>query len=164
MDPGSGRQRHCRDADGPAHPRASRRGDEGDPGRKLARVAFIPRNGAPSPAILAVKGRDYPIAWEGTAWIEIASASVIRLEAHWKDPSEDLGIRSLSSEVQYLPIAFRGQSQPYWLPVMAKIDVRTQHQHWRNIHQFSRHRLFNVDAESTVAAAPAAPAESSKQH
>ncbi len=130
-------------------------------GRKLARVSFIPRNGAPSPAILAVKGRDYPIAWEGTALIDPAAAAVIQINAHWKEPAADLGIQSLSSEVDYEPISFRGQSQPFWLPTTAKIDVLTLHQHWRNTHQFSKHRLFNVDAESTVGNAPA-PAESSQ--
>ncbi len=125
-------------------------------GRKLVRVSFVPRDGAPSPAILAIKGQDYPIAWEGTAWIEPLSASVTRLVAHWKDPADDLGLQSLSSEVHYEPISFRGQNQPYWLPTMAIIDVRTRHQHWRNTHQFSRHRLFNVDADSEVGTAPVA--------
>jgi hypothetical protein len=130
-------------------------GEEEIAGRKLVRITFAPRNGAPSPAILAVKGRDYPIAWEGTAWIEPQSASVTRLEARWKDPDVDLGLQSLSSEVQYVPISFRGQNLPYWLPTMAKIDVQTRHQHWRNTHQFSKHRLFNVETESTVGTAPA---------
>ena len=129
-------------------------GEEETAGRRLVRVTFVPRNGAPSPAILAIRGRDYPIAWEGTAWIELQSGSVTRLEAHWKEPAEDLGLQSLSSEVQYVPITFRGQNQPFWLPAMAKIDVQTRHQHWRNTHQFSRHRLFNVDAEAAVGTAP----------
>ena len=132
-------------------------GEEEIAGRNLVRVTFVPRNGAPTPAILALKGRDYPIAWEGTAWIEPQSASVTRLEARWKDPAEDLGLQSLSSEVQYVPISFKGQNQPYWLPTMAKIEVQTRHQHWRNTHQFSRHRLFNVDAESAVGTAPVSP-------
>jgi hypothetical protein len=126
-------------------------------GRKLVRVSFVPRDGAPSPAILAIKGRDYAIAWEGTAWIEPQTASVTRMEAHWKSPAEDLGLQSLSSEVQYEPISFRGQNQPFWLPTMAIVDVRTRHQHWRNTHQFSKHRLFNVDADAAVGTAPVAP-------
>ena len=131
-------------------------GEQQTAGRKLVRVSFVPRDGAPSPAILAIKGRDYAIAWEGTAWIDPQSASVTRLEAHWKNPADDLGLQSLSSEVQYEPISFRGQSQPFWLPTMAIVDVRTRHQHWRNTHQFSRHRLFNVDADSAVGTAPVA--------
>ncbi len=138
-------------------------GEEESAGRKLIRVTFVPRNGAPTPAILALKGRDYPIAWEGTAWIEPQSASVTRLEARWKDPAEDLGLQSLSSEVQYVPISFKGQTQPYWLPSMAKIEVQTRHQHWRNTHQFSRHRLFNVDAESAVGTPPAGPPANPQQ-
>ncbi|HSR05577.1 MAG TPA: hypothetical protein VLM42_00385 [Bryobacteraceae bacterium] len=132
-------------------------GEEETAGRKLVRVTFVPRIGAPTPAILALKGRDYPIAWEGSAWIEPQSASVARLEANWKDPAEDLGLQSLSSEVQYVPISFRGQNQPYWLPTMAKIEVQTRHQHWRNTHQFSKYRLFSVDAESAVGTAPVNP-------
>lgn len=138
-------------------------GEEETAGRHLVRVTFVPRNGAPSPAILAIKGRDYPIAWEGTAWIEPQSGSVTRLEAHWKEPAEDLGLQSLSSEVQYVPISFRGQNQPFWLPTMAKIDVQTRHQHWRNTHQFSRHRLFNVDAEAAVGTAPVSQLGNSQQ-
>jgi hypothetical protein len=138
-------------------------GEEEIVGRKLIRVTFVPRNGAPTPAILALKGRDYPIAWEGTAWIDLQSASVTRLEAHWKDPAQDLGLQSLSSEVQYVPISFKGQTEPYWLPSMAKIEVQTRHQHWRNTHQFSRHRLFNVDAESAVGAAPVNPPANPQQ-
>lgn len=129
-------------------------GSEETAGRKLVRVSFVPRNGAPSPAILALKDRNYAIAWEGTAWIEPQSASIARLEARWKDPVDDLGLQSLSSDVRYEPIFFRGQNQPYWLPIMAVIDVRTRHQHWRNTHQFSRHRLFNVDADSAIGTAP----------
>ncbi len=131
-------------------------GEQQTAGRKLVRVSFVPRDGAPSPAILAIKGRDYAIAWEGTAWIDPQSASVTRLEAHWRNPGDDLGLQSLSSEVQYEPISFRGQSQPFWLPTMATVDVRTRHQHWRNTHQFSRHRLFNVEADSAVGTAPVA--------
>lgn len=138
-------------------------GEEEIAGRKLVRVTFVPRNGAPTPALLALKGRDYPIAWEGTAWIEPQSASVTRLEARWKDPAEDLGLQSLSSEVQYAPISFKGQTQPYWLPSMAKIEVQTRHQHWRNTHQFSRHRLFNVDAESAVGTPPVSPPANPQQ-
>ena len=132
-------------------------GEEEMAGRKMIRVTFAPRNGAPTPAILALKGRDYPIAWKGTAWIEPQSASIARLEARWKDPAEDLGLQSLSSEVQYVPISFKGRNEPYWLPIMAKIEVQTRHQHWRNTHQFSKHRLFNVDAESAVGTGPVNP-------
>jgi hypothetical protein len=138
-------------------------GEEKIDGRNLIRVSFVPRKGVPSPAVLALKGRDYPIAWEGTAWIDPQSACVTRLDVHWKDPAAELGLQSLSSEVQYAPVSFRGQSEPYWLPTTAKIDVKTLHQHWRNTHEFSKHRLFNVEAESTVGNAPAASPKTTEQ-
>ena len=138
-------------------------GEEEIAGRKLVRVTFVPRKGVPSPAVLALKGKDYPITWEGTAWIDPQSACVTRLDVHWKDPAAELGLQSLSSEVQYAPVSFRGQSEPYWLPTIATIDVKTLHQHWRNTHEFSRHRLFNVETESTIGKAPIASAEKPEQ-
>jgi hypothetical protein len=130
-------------------------GEEEVAGRKLVRVTFLPRNGAPSPAMLALKGREYPITWEGTAWLDLQSGAAARVEAHWSAPPVDIGIESLSSEVQYMPISFRGQTEPYWLPATAKIDLKTRHQHWRNTHVFTKHRLFNVETESTIADVPA---------
>jgi hypothetical protein len=125
-------------------------GREEAAGRSLARVAFIPRKGASTPAILSLKGREYPIAWEGKAWVELETGMVTRMEAHWKDPAEEIGLESLSSEVQYTPMTFRGGQQSFWLPQTAKIEVKTLHQHWRNTHQFTSYRLFSVESESKI--------------
>lgn len=119
-------------------------------GRKLQRIGFVARNGAASPAVLAIKNRDYPILWEGTAWVDAQLAIVTRMEAHWKEPPTEIGLQQLSSEVQYAAIPFKGQRDPFWLPTTAKIEVKTEHQHWRNTHEFSGHRLFSVEADSKV--------------
>jgi hypothetical protein len=119
-------------------------------GRTVARVQFVPRKGAPSPAMLSLKGREYPIAWEGTAWIEPETGMISRIDAHWKDPAEEIGLEALSSEVRYAPMSFKGGQQSFWLPQTAKIEVKTAHQHWRNTHQFSSYRLFSVESEQRI--------------
>ena len=125
-------------------------GDEAGPGRTLARVAFVPRKGAATPAALSLKDRTYPIAWEGTDWIDAKDGSIARIAAHWKDPAEEIGLRTLSSEVEYMPIAFQGGERAWWLPDKARIEVKTVHQEWRNTHQFSNYRLFSVDTQTKI--------------
>ncbi len=122
--------------------------DENSSSGGLARIGFVPRGGARSPGALELKGREYPIAWEGTAWIDRASGTVARIQAHWRDPAEEIGLETLSSDVRYGPIVLRDQK--YWLPETAQIEVKTRHQHWRNVHQFTRYRLFSVEADSKV--------------
>ena len=121
-------------------------------GRALAHVSFAARNQGRSPAALELKGREYPITWEGTAWIDPASATVVRIEARWKEPPAEVGIESLSSDVTYAPFPIRGE-QVYWLPATARIELKTPHQSWRNVHQFTKYRLFSVDAETKVGGA-----------
>jgi len=125
-------------------------GEENVAGRRLIRVRFLPLNGAPSPAVLALKGRDYPIAWQGTALIDPELAVVTSIDAQWKDPAEEIGLQSLTSQVRYAPTAFRGSARSLWLPETAEIQIRTLHQHWRNVHRFASYRLFSVDTDSKI--------------
>jgi hypothetical protein len=137
-------------------------GEEEVAGRKVTRIGFLARNGAPTPSVLSLKGREYPIAWEGTAWIDSELAVVTRIQARWKDPAPELGLKSLSSEVRYTPVAFRGKAESFWLPDTAKVEAETQHQHWRNTHHFSNARLFNVDTTDSVSGETAANVSSTK--
>jgi len=122
-----------------------------DPAGKQVLIDFSAKNGAPTPAVLALKGRDYPIGWEGTAWIDPGLAMVTKIEAHWKTPPEEIGLQDVSTEVIYARTQFQGSTKALWLPTMAKVEVKTLHQHWRNTHEFLGYRLFSVEADSTVA-------------
>jgi hypothetical protein len=118
-------------------------------GRKVARVGFVPRTGSRSPGALELKGREFPIAWEGTAWIDPSAGTVLRVQAHWKDPAEEIGLETLSSNVTYAPVILPG-NRTFWLPEAALIEVKTRYQHWRNSHRFSNYRLFSVEVDSKV--------------
>jgi hypothetical protein len=118
-------------------------------GRKLSPVNFLPLNGARSPGVMELKGHEYPIAWEGTAWIDRSTASVVRIQAHWKEPAAELGLETLLSDVHYAAVPLHGE-RAYWLPDSALIEVKTQHQHWRNSHQFEHYKLFSVEADSEL--------------
>jgi len=121
-----------------------------EPGTALVRVAFVPKKGGSSPAALSLKDRTYPIAWEGVAWMDPNEGVITKIQAHWKDPAEEIGLRNLSSEVNYVPIIFRGGERAWWLPEKARIDVKTVHQEWRNTHQFTNYRLFSVETQTKI--------------
>jgi hypothetical protein len=116
---------------------------------RLLRIDFLPRLGARSPAAMELKGREYPIMWEGSAWIDPATNAVVRMETRWKDPPEALGLVSLHSDVHYEPYDLRS-GQAYWLPQSAVIELKTLHQSWRNEHRFAKYKLFSVDVRDEV--------------
>ena len=98
-----------------------------------------------------------------SAWIDPATASVVRILASWKEPPPELGLRQLRSDVHYSSILLT-QGDPYWLPQDAKIELETQHQRWRNEHHFSNYHRFSVDVREEVGGArPLEPAEGGKK-
>ena len=64
---------------------------------------------------------------------------------------EDVGLRSMHSEMLFDRVTFHDSPTPYWLPSQVTVDVETRHQHWRNTHAFSGYRRFSVDTKQQVA-------------
>src|SRR6266702_8766723 len=50
-------------------------------GRSVIPVHFVHISGARSPAALALRGREFPLDLEGTAWLEASSGQVVRMDA-----------------------------------------------------------------------------------
>ena len=63
---------------------------------------------------------------------------------------EDVGLKSLRSEVAYSPVTFHDAHATYWFPAQAVVEVETQRQHWRNTHVFSDYKRFAVSTEEQV--------------
>ncbi|MFN7923615.1 MAG: hypothetical protein U0Q16_26170 [Bryobacteraceae bacterium] len=114
----------------------------------LVPVDFVPRAGGKTPGVLELKGREYPIAWQGTAWIDSSTGTIARVEARWKEPPEEIGLARLASDVRYGPVKLR--TQTYWLPQSAHVELETRHQIWKNEHRFDGYRLFSVETETKI--------------
>ncbi len=112
-------------------------------GRKWRVVRFEHQPGMPTPTVLQVGPREYPIGWMGEAWLEESSGSTGRIRAELREPLEDIGLQSLRTEVRYTPLPAGGE----WAPQQASIEAHTKHQHWRNIHEFSAFRHFEVNTQ-----------------
>jgi hypothetical protein len=125
-------------------------GEETVGGRILARVTFQHVRGMKSPAALALRGREYPLELLGTAWIDPQTGSIARIEAGIEDTLQDVGLKSLHSEIDFAPLPFAGSKVVYWFPTQATVDVETPKQHWRNLHRFGEYQKFSVNTAEKV--------------
>ena len=125
-------------------------GEETVGGRVLEKVAFEHIPGMKSPAALALRGREYPLELAGTAWIDPQSGSITKIEAGIADTLQDVGLKALSSEIDFAPLAFPDSKDVYWFPTQARVEVETPRQHWRNLHQFTAYKKFSVSTEEKV--------------
>ena len=123
----------------------------------LDRIHFEHVHGKPTPSVLQLRSRDYPIEWQGTVWIDRASGNIARIHAALKSSLADIGLQKLESEVHYGAVAFAGQPDPPWMPQTASIEADTVHQHWRNLHTFTRYKQFSVSTDSKTEAPTEAP-------
>jgi hypothetical protein len=124
--------------------------DDGDDPRSpmIHRVRFEHVSGQRSPSVLQLRSREFPLEWKGTAWIRVDTADVTRIEASLKTPLDDIGLKRLESEVRYAPVSLNGEKDLPWMPMIARIEADTKHQHWRNLHEFTGYKQFNVSTES----------------
>jgi len=119
-------------------------------GRTLDKVSFQHIPGMKSPAALALRGREYPLELTGTAWIDPETGAIVKIEAGIADTLQDVGLKTLSSEIDFSPVTFADSKQAYWFPTQARIEVETPRQHWRNLHQFTAYKKFSVNTEEKV--------------
>jgi hypothetical protein len=110
-------------------------------------IHFTHIAGRRTPAALALRGREYPLELEGTAWIDKQSGEVVKVEATLLHDMSDVGLRSLHIHVEYKPSAPDKSVGVLDLPALAVVDVETPRQHWRNTHVFDNYRGFSTDAE-----------------
>lgn len=126
-------------------------GEEAVEGRTLTKIHFQHIAGMRSPAALAVRGREYPLDFQGTAWIDAQTGVIHKLTANIESGMEDVGLESLHSEIKFALTTFHDPPESFWLPAEATVEVQTRHQHWRNTHQFSGYRRFAVNTKEQVA-------------
>lgn len=126
-------------------------GDEMVNGRRLTKVHFQHIRNTRSVAALAVRGREYPLELSGIAWIDPETGMLGKITAGVDSGVEDIGMKSLRSEVEFAPVRFGNADSGYWFPSQASVEVETPRQHWRNTHHFSEYKKFSVSTEEQVA-------------
>jgi hypothetical protein len=125
-------------------------GEEEISGHLLEKVSFQHVPGMRSPAALALRGREYPLELSGTAWIDPQVGFIAKIQAGIADTLQDVGLKSLQSEIDFAPVPFADSKEVYWFPTQALVEVETPRQHWRNLHQFTAYKKFSVSTEAQI--------------
>ncbi len=120
-------------------------GQESVGGTMLMRYHFAHVRGARTPAALALRGREYPLELEGTVWLDAASGEPLRIDARLLQPMTDVGLRSLTAQVEYAR-SNKVAGHPI-VPIAAEIELETPRQHWKNSHVFRDYKLFSAEAD-----------------
>jgi hypothetical protein len=94
-------------------------------GRAAVPVHFTHIAGRRTPAALALRGREYPLELEGTAWLDKQSGDVVKVEATLLHDMSDVGLRSLHVHVDYKPSVPDKSVGVLDLPALAVVDVET---------------------------------------
>lgn len=126
-------------------------GEEVVGGHLLDKISFRHIQGMKTPAALALRGREYPLELSGVAWIDPQTGAIAKIEAGIDDTLQDVGMKSLRSEIEFAPVPFPDSKDVYWFPVVASVEVETPKQHWRNVHRFTEYKKFSVSTEERVA-------------
>ena len=119
-------------------------------GKTYVQVHFQHIRGRLTPAVLLLRGREYPLSLAGTALLDAETGTVVRVSTELGAAMDDLGLKSLRTEVDYSAVSFPRNPKTYWLPQQATVEVNTARQHWKNQHRFSGYRLFSVNVEEKV--------------
>jgi hypothetical protein len=116
-------------------------------GRPAVSVSFTHLSGRRTPAALAVRGREYPLELQGTAWLDKQSGEILKVDASLLHDMNDVGLRSLNIHVEYKAAKLGKDQRAVTLPELAVVDVNTSRQHWRNTHAFADYRGFSTETE-----------------
>jgi hypothetical protein len=116
-------------------------------GKTMIPIHFEHIRGRRTPAALALRGREYPLELKGTAWLDVQSGEVVKIDASLLNDMSDVGLRSLQVHVEYKPVTINHKVTAVDLPALAVVDVTTPHQHWRNTHIFDGYKSFSIDVE-----------------
>ena len=121
--------------------------EEAVDGKPVIPIRFTHIPGRRTPAALALRGREYPLDLEGTAWLDKQTGDVVKVDAALLHDMSDVGLRSLHIHVEYKLSNLDKSTTPIALPALAVVDLTTPRQHWRNTHLFQDYKSFSTAAE-----------------
>lgn len=89
-------------------------------------------------------------AWiliQGIAWVDESSSEILRMRTDLLKPAAKVRLARQTTEIEYGPVAFKQAAREYWLPHEVVVTVDWRGRKYRNRHEYSDFRLFNVNAE-----------------
>jgi len=94
---------------------------------------------------------------QGLAWIDCETNDILRLRTDLLKPAREVRLNSQSTEIDYGQVRFAGAPSSFWLPRRVVVTIDWHGKSFRNVHEYSDFRLFNVRTDEKRKPAEAAP-------
>lgn len=98
-----------------------------------------------------LRGRSFPIAFKGRAWIAADSFQVVRLETDLLEAIPTIPLTREHMEIEYKPVDFKQKQLQVWLPESAELYMDFRGHRYHRRHSFSDFQLFSVDVNQQIA-------------
>lgn len=108
--------------------------------------------------VVIVNGVDFPVAYQGIAWIEPDNFESVRMGIDLLRPKPEVG--SQMTDVQFSEVRLPLVKKPLWLPRDVVVTRPSKGSAVREKRQFSDYRVFTSEAKTVPSAQP--PAEKPK--
>jgi hypothetical protein len=94
---------------------------------------------------------------QGLAWIDSETSRILRLRTDLLKPARELRLNSQTTEIDYGDVHFGGTAASFWLPRRVVVTIEWRGRTYRNVHEYSDFRLFNVQTDEKRRPTQAAP-------
>ncbi|MGH9430121.1 MAG: hypothetical protein ACRD3T_01100 [Terriglobia bacterium] len=103
-----------------------------------------------------IAGRTALILTQGVAWIDPQTFQILRLRTDLLAPRPDILLDRQTTDIEFETVKFKNSPTRLWLPRQVTVEVAWNNMTFQNTHTYSHFRLFNVQTDQTVSAAPTA--------
>ncbi len=103
--------------------------------------------------VVTVNGVDFPVAYQGIAWIEPDNFQIVRMRIDLLKPRPEVG--SQMTDIQLSEVRLPLVAKPLWLPRDVIVTRPSKDSALREKHQFSDYRVFTREAMTAPSAQPA---------
>jgi tetratricopeptide (TPR) repeat protein len=94
---------------------------------------------------------------QGLAWIDSETNRILRLRTDLLEPAREIHLNSQTTEIDYGEVRFGGTPASFWLPRRVVVTIEWRGKSFRNVHEYSDFRLFNVHTDEKRKPAETAP-------
>jgi len=118
-------------------------------GRQTYVLAFAERPGlAAITGSINYQGELELLLYQGLVWIDALSDRVVKLRLDLLQPCLEVGLEKETTEIKLGEVPIPEANAPLWLPLDVTLTAMFKGQLFRNVHHYSRYRVFQV--QSTV--------------
>ncbi len=99
------------------------------------------------PGEISFLGADYPLFYQGVAWIDEATFRIVRLRTDLLAPLSGIQLQWLSSDLQFSEVRIADLNLPLWLPRQVELTWRLADELGGEMHIYTKYRLFHATAK-----------------